>query len=153
MTEAKRHAEALSAHINTAYKTLQSPLLRAQYLLSLRGIKDSSADESATTASALSSASAAEHEDPELLMTVMEMREAIEGAQEERDLEEVTETNRKLIEESVQSLEEAFGKDDLERAKAEVVRLKYWIGVEEGIKGWEKGDAKGEGVGRRDWSS
>ena len=86
-------------------------------------------------------------------MTVMEMREEIEGAQEEMDLEEVAETNRKLIEESVQSLEEAFGKDDLERAKAEVVRLKYWIGVEEGIKNWEKGDGKGEGVGRRDWSS
>lgn len=86
-------------------------------------------------------------------MTVMEMREAIEGAQEERYLEEVAETNGKLIEESVKSLEEAFGKDDLERARAEVVRLKYWIGVEEGIKGWEKGAGKAEGVGRRDWSS
>src|SRR6266498_938137 len=34
----KAKAEALSARINEAYKTLTSPLLRAQYLLSLHGI-------------------------------------------------------------------------------------------------------------------
>ena len=127
-------------------------------------MSDASADESATTTSAAGGAGGgaaaaaaaaaaagtgtAGIEDPELLMTVMEMREAVEGAEEEGDLEEVARVNRGLIEESVRVLEEAFGNDDLERARAETVRLKYWMGVAEGIGGWEKG--KGGGM-RRDW--
>ena len=126
-------------------------------------MSDASADESATTTTAAAgggggggAAAAAAGagtgtagiEDPELLMTVMEMREAVEGAEEEGDLEEVARVNRGLIEESVRVLEEAFGNDDLERARAETVRLKYWMGVAEGIGGWEKG--KGGGM-RRDW--
>lgn len=56
--------------INEAYKTLQDPLKRAQYLLSLRGI-DVAEDERLKV------------EDPELLMEVLEVRENIEAAQEE----------------------------------------------------------------------
>ena len=128
-------------------------------------MSDASADESATTTSAAGEAAAAAAggvggesgagtmaiEDPELLMTVMELREAVDAAENEADLEEVAKTNQGLIEESVKVLEEAFGKDDLERARAETVRLKYWMGVAEGISGWEKREGGREGVGRRDW--
>merc|ERR1711939_855114 len=66
----KTRAEATSARINEAYKTLQNPLLRAQYLLSLRGI-DVAEDETAKV------------DDPELLMEVLDAREEIENAEEE----------------------------------------------------------------------
>lgn len=68
----KARAEGASARISEAYKTLQNPLLRAQYLLSLRGI-DVAEDETAKV------------EDPELLMEVLEMRENIEAAEEATD--------------------------------------------------------------------
>lgn len=122
----KKRAEALSARINEAYKTLQSPLLRAQYLLSLRGI-DVAEDERLKV------------EDPELLMEVLEAREQIEEAQEEGELAEMREVNEGRILESVGILERCFAEDDLEGAKGEAVKLRYWINIAESIGNWERG--------------
>lgn len=122
----KKRAESLSARINEAYKTLQSPLLRAQYLLSLRGI-DVADDERLKV------------EDPELLMEVLEAREQIEEAQEEGDLVEMREVNDGRIKESVRILERCFAEDDLEMAKEEAVKLRYWINVADSIGNWERG--------------
>ncbi|KAI4141620.1 MAG: hypothetical protein LQ340_007587 [Diploschistes diacapsis] len=122
----KARAEGLSSLINEAYKTLQSPLLRAQYLLSLRGI-DVAEDETAKV------------EDPELLMEVLEVRETIEGAQSEEELLPLKKTNEKRIEGSVAVLGMAFREDDLVRAKEEAVRLRYWANIKESLDAWEKG--------------
>ncbi|KAF2133059.1 Co-chaperone Hsc20 [Dothidotthia symphoricarpi CBS 119687] len=122
----KKRAEALSARINEAYKTLQSPLLRAQYLLSLRGI-DVADDEQLRV------------EDPGLLMEVLEAREQIEEAQEEGELEGMRVENDARIEESVGVLERCFAEDDVEGAKGEAVKLRYWINIAESIGNWEKG--------------
>ncbi len=122
----KQRAEALSSMINEAYKTLQDPLRRAQYLLSLRGI-DVAEDETAKV------------EDSELLMEVLEAREQIEEAQQEEDLAEMEHVNRKRIAASILVLKNAFKNDDLERAKKEVVRLRYWNNIEDSIHNWEKG--------------
>ncbi|KAF1996276.1 Co-chaperone Hsc20, partial [Amniculicola lignicola CBS 123094] len=122
----KNRAQALSARINEAYKTLQSPLLRAQYLLSLRGI-DTHEDETAKV------------EDPELLMEVLEAREQIEEAQSEEDLVEMKVENEARIAESVGILEEAFEKDDVDTAKKEAVKLRYWVNIKESLHGWERG--------------
>lgn len=122
----KRQAEALSAKINEAYKTLDNPLRRAQYLLSLRGI-DVAEDETAKV------------EDPELLMEVLETRETIEEAQEEKDLDPLKETNEARIQDSITILEEAFRSDDMEAAKSEAVKLRYWTNIKESIDSWEKG--------------
>jgi molecular chaperone HscB len=124
--EDKLKAQALSARINEAYKTLQSPLLRAQYLLSLRGIEVAE-DETAKV------------EDPELLMEVLDARERIEEAENEEDLEEVKAENDMRIEKSVKALEEAFEKDDVGEAKHEAVKLRYWINIRESINQWERG--------------
>ncbi|TKX22430.1 J-type co-chaperone JAC1 [Elsinoe australis] len=124
--ERKRQAEALSARINEAYKTLQNPLLRAQYLLSLRGI-DVAEDETAKV------------EDPELLMEVLETRETIEEAQAEEDLEPLKKSNEGRIEVSEEILGEAFKQDDMDKAKEEAVKLRYWVNIRESIDGWEKG--------------
>ena len=122
----KRQAEALSARINEAYKTLQNPLLRAQYLLHLRGI-DVAEDETAKV------------EDPELLMEVLETRETIEEAQEEKDLEPLKESNEIRIADSISVLEDAFKNDDMDLAKSESIKLRYWVNIRESIDAWERG--------------
>ncbi|KAF2831774.1 Co-chaperone Hsc20 [Ophiobolus disseminans] len=122
----KKRAEALSARINDAYKTLQHPLSRAQYLLSLRGVEVAE-DETAKV------------DDAELLMEVLEAREAIEDAEREEDLVALREGNEGRIRISEGVLEEAFQRDDVERAKSETVKLRYWVNIKESIDGWERG--------------
>jgi molecular chaperone HscB len=123
----KSRAEATSARINEAYKTLSSHLLRAQYLLSLRGL-DVANDETAKV------------EDPELLMEVLEAREEIEEAQDEGDLEALRERYADRQRESVEALEQAFKEGgDLASAASEAVRLRYWVNIADSLHHWEKG--------------
>ncbi|KAH8732642.1 Co-chaperone HscB, C-terminal oligomerization domain-containing protein [Phaeosphaeriaceae sp. PMI808] len=124
----KKRAEALSARINEAYKTLQNPLLRAQYLLSLRGI-EVAADETAKV------------EDGELLLEVLEVREQIEEAGREEDLEEIRRANEERIRESEVVLEKAFKEDDVESATRETVRLRYWTNIKESVDNWERSES------------
>ena len=126
----KKQAEALSTRINEAYKVLQDPLKRAQYLLSLQGIDVE--DESAKLS------------ENELLMEVMEAREAVEEVENEEQLIAIREANSERIEQSVAILEAAFADGDMERAAQEAIRLRYWMNIEESIQGWEKG--KGGGI-------
>ena len=78
-------------------------------------------------------------EDPELLMEVLEMREAIEAAQKEEELEDMKSNNNANIERSERILDEAFRNDDVQRAMDEAVKLRYWINIRESLDGWEKG--------------
>lgn len=126
----KAHAQALSARINEAYKTLSSPLLRAQYLLSLRG-ENTHLEEASQLGEG--------HGDQELLLEVLELRERIEELQTEEEVEEMRAENESRIEECVGALEEAFRDDDLGRAKREAVRLRYWVNVQDVLREWEKG--------------
>lgn len=122
----KAKAEGTSALINEAYKTLQDPLRRAQYLLALRGIDVAEVERLKV-------------EDPELLMEVLEVREAIEAAQEEKELEDMKKDNDANIERSEGILDEAFRQDDVQRAMDEAVRLRYWTNIKESLDGWERG--------------
>ncbi|KAI1432619.1 Co-chaperone Hsc20 [Xylaria sp. CBS 124048] len=122
----KARAQATSARINEAFRTLESPLLRAQYILALRG-RDVANDETAKV------------EDPELLMLVLETRELIEEAEEESDLEGLKAENEARARECEDRLATLFAADDLDAAAAEVVRLRYWVNVRESINNWEKG--------------
>ncbi|KAI1775001.1 Co-chaperone Hsc20 [Hypoxylon cercidicola] len=122
----KRRAEAASARINEAYRTLGQALPRAQYLLWLRGMD-------------VANEEAARVEDPELLLLVLETREAIEEAAEEGELEPLREANEARIRESEGRLARAFAEDDLEGARHEVTRLRYWVNIRESIHNWERG--------------
>lgn len=124
--EHKARAEALSARINDAYKTLSDPLLRAQYILSMRGI-DLAGDETAKV------------EDQELLLEVLEARETIEEAKTESNLVLLGEDTERRINESVNVLEQAFKSDDIETARIEAVKLRYWMNIKESIRNWEPG--------------
>ncbi|KAI0882853.1 Co-chaperone Hsc20 [Annulohypoxylon maeteangense] len=125
-TSSKRRAEAVSARINEAYKTLSHPLLRAQYLLHLQGM-DVANDETGRV------------EDPGLLMEVLETREAIEEVEAEEGLEPLRVQNEARIGECEGRLEEMFGRGDWEGARGEVVRLRYWVNVRDTIRDWERG--------------
>lgn len=80
----------------------------------------------------------------ELLMEVMEAREAVEEVEGEEELVELKAENNVRIDASVRILEEAFAKGDLDTAAQEAIRLRYWMNIEESIQGWEKG--KGGGI-------
>ncbi|KAL7628375.1 molecular chaperone [Parahypoxylon ruwenzoriense] len=123
---ARRRAEALSARINEAYRTLSSPLQRAQYVLWLRGV-DVANEETARV------------EDPGLLTSVLEMRELIEEAEEEEDLEPLRRENEDRIRDSEERLGAMLERDDLPAAREEAQRLRYWVNIRESIHGWEKG--------------
>lgn len=123
---AKARAEATSALINDAYKTLSNPLLRAQYLLSLRGV-DVATDETMQV------------DDPSLLAVVLEAHEEISDADKEEDLAELRAVNDRRIGESEGVLEEAFHKDDVAAAKREAVKLRYWVNIKQSLDNWEEG--------------
>jgi len=122
----KSRAEGTSALINEAYKTLQDPLLRAQYLLSLHGI-DVAEDETAKI------------DDPELLGEVLEVREMIESAEGEGEVESLRMENKRKLEGSVKVLGEMCGDGDWDAAKSEAVKLRYWVNIREALRDWEPG--------------
>ncbi|KAI9719167.1 MAG: hypothetical protein M1828_006349 [Chrysothrix sp. TS-e1954] len=122
----KRRAEATSARINEAYKTLSDPLTRTQYILSLKGV-DVADDETARV------------EDPELLMQVLETREVIEEAEEESDLDPLKQKNDVNMARSLEILDKAFANDDMEIAKQEAIKLRYWVNIRDSLANWEKG--------------
>ena len=123
----KARAEATSAYINEAYKTLLNPLQRAQYLLSLRGV-DVANDETAKV------------EDPELLLHVLELREQIEEAESEQEIAQMKDENEARIAQSEETLNRIFRHEgQTEEAKSEAVKLRYWVNVRESLDAWEKG--------------
>ncbi|BDD57840.1 hypothetical protein MPDQ_005188 [Monascus purpureus] len=133
---AKQHAEALSARINEAYRTLTDPLTRAQYLLREYHGVDVTAEDGA-----------AKHAlDPETLLEVMEVQETIEevanspGAEE--SIAQLKRENDSRIAECVRALGEAFDRGDIEGARKETVRLRFWYSVGQGLKEWEPGMAE-----------
>ncbi|KAI1467617.1 Co-chaperone Hsc20 [Daldinia caldariorum] len=123
----KRRAEAASARINEAYRTLADPLARAQYLLREKWGVDAAGEETARV------------EDPELLMLVLETREMIEDAGAEEELEPLARENEGRIRESEERLARAFERDDREGARREVTRLRYWVNIRDAIRDWEEG--------------
>lgn len=122
----KRQAEGTSSLLNTAFKTLSDPLMRARYVLSLRGI-DLENDETARV------------DDAELLMEVMEAREVIENATQESDFDEVRQINKSREDESVQRLGSLLENGDFDSATQEAIKLRYWTNIREAIQGWEYG--------------
>ncbi|KAJ5864280.1 Heat shock cognate protein B C-terminal oligomerization [Penicillium soppii] len=132
----KQHAEGLSARINEAYRTLLDPLQRAQYILrEWHGIDVTAED--AATKHAL---------DPETLMEVMEVQETIEEvgatAEAESQINALKKENEGRVLECVERLGRAFEKGDLEAARKECIRLRFWYSVGEGLREWEPGNTE-----------
>ncbi|KAL0079250.1 HSCB C-terminal oligomerization domain-containing protein [Phycomyces blakesleeanus] len=127
-SQASKHeyslAQTQSSVINKAYNTLLDPLVRAHYMLSLKG-KQVSESESL--------------QDPELLMDVMEFREELEEAETEEDVARLKKVNDEKYREAVQHISGAFGKGDYELAKEYTVQLQYWARIRRVIIDWSPG--------------
>jgi molecular chaperone HscB len=107
---------------------LGQPLARAEYLLRLRGAVDGGLeDEEAVVGDD-------DDDDEAMLLEVMEVRERAEEAETAEEVEVQRAENRVRMDEAVGVLEEAFARDELGRARREVVRLRYWVGVEDRLR-------------------
>ncbi|KAJ5899850.1 Heat shock protein DnaJ N-terminal [Penicillium taxi] len=134
--ETKQHAEALSARINEAYRTLLDPLHRAQYLLREWHSVDVTAEDGASKHAL----------DPETLMEVMDVQETIEevGASPEAqaEIDALKVDNDSRIRQCIRILAEAFERGDIDAARKECVRLRFWYSVGEGLREWEPGNTE-----------
>lgn len=135
----KQRAEALSALLNEAYRTLVDPLSRAQYLLRLQHGIDVTAEDSASADK--------QTLDTEMLMAVMEVQERIEELAEDTEdvkeaeavIEEMKKENLERVRENVKILGECVDRGDVEAMRRECVRLRFWYSVGEGLREWEPG--------------
>jgi molecular chaperone HscB len=134
----KQRAEALSARINAAYRTLVDPLQRAQYLLAQWHGIDVLAEDGAS-----------KHPlEMETLMEVMQVQETIEelvaapAAEAESVINGLREQNTARIEDSLKALSAAFNGNDIEAARAECVRLRFWYNLRDALRDWEPGTAE-----------
>jgi len=72
-------------------------------------------------------------------MAVMEVREAVEDAESEQELEGLKEENEERIREALEVIERGFKDRDLATVREEAVRLRYWRNCEESLRNWERG--------------
>jgi molecular chaperone HscB len=133
----KQRAEALSARINDAYRTLTDPLSRAQYLLAeFHGIDVLAEDGNTKYAGAL---------DTDTLMEIMDVQEAVEDlsraprAVAEATVDQLRKENAARVRASLHKLSGAFDAGDIETAQVETVRLRFWYSLRDGLREWEHG--------------
>lgn len=128
MKREKEYSEEISARVNEAYGKLRDPLLRAKYLFGLKtGAAYDSTEEKETNGG---EEEAREEVPPELLFLVMEVREAIEEADEDgEELIKLKEENEERMEEAERRVGEALDDEvefDAEKARKAIVELTYF---------------------------
>ncbi|MBM4379828.1 MAG: Fe-S protein assembly co-chaperone HscB [Deltaproteobacteria bacterium] len=115
---ARRHAVEQTAELNAAYKALKDPTARAFYLLKLQGVD-------------LLTEQGGHHAGPplEFLEEVMELREALDGARQRKDLPaaqamgaKVDAARRAALEEAVRALESR----DTQASAHALMRVRYF---------------------------
>nr|CAD1828092.1 unnamed protein product [Ananas comosus var. bracteatus] len=107
----KAFAAEQSARVIDAYRTLINPLSRALYLLRLEGVQ---VDEEKTVS------------DPELLVEMMEIREAVDEADDSQALERIKSQVQGKLETWSNSFKQAFEKQDFDTAVASTQRMRYY---------------------------
>ncbi|KAJ1650784.1 molecular chaperone [Dispira simplex] len=114
-------ADVQSAWLNRAYHTLRNPLLRAKYLLKLKGhpIKEGDSLEDST-----------------LLMEILESHEALEDAQKESEVEAIRLENDQRIRDTLVDLSRAFLNGNWTEAKQLTIKLQYWYNIQDATREW-----------------
>lgn len=105
-----KYAESRSAEVNEAYMELKDPIRRGKLLLRLRGHQVKEKDTLA---------------DPAFLMETMELREEIDDAQAQSELESLLSTVQSKYDIEIQHISSNFQKQQLDEAKASLYRLTY----------------------------
>uniref|UniRef100_A0A8D0PWW5 Iron-sulfur cluster co-chaperone protein HscB n=1 Tax=Sus scrofa TaxID=9823 RepID=A0A8D0PWW5_PIG len=116
----KDFSEKHSTLVNDAYKTLLAPLSRGLYLLKLHGIEIPEGTD---------------HEmDSQFLMEIMEINEKLAEAQSETAMNEIESVVRAKQKELTDNVSRAFERDDFEKAKELLTKMRYFSNIEEKIK-------------------
>ena len=108
--------------MNEAYTTLRNPHIRAEYLLRQNGVEIGEGAQSIT--------------DAELIMEVMEIREAIEDSQTQEEVDGLTVTNEEQLREWCAEADEAFQAGDLDAMTRCGVRLQYYGKIRTELQQW-----------------
>ncbi|KAI3443356.1 hypothetical protein Pfo_000021 [Paulownia fortunei] len=114
----REYAAEQSARVIDAYRTITDPLLRAIYIVKLDGVL---VDEEERIA------------DPELLAEVMELREAVEEAEDTQALNEIQAQLREKLRYWSNSFEDAYLNKNYEDALASIRRMTYYKRTNEEI--------------------
>lgn len=73
------------------------------------------------------------------VMEAQEELEGAEGAEGEQTVERLREENKGRIRDTERQLGEAFEAGDVEKARDQSVKLKYWKSLEGALNEWEPG--------------
>ncbi|GAA5916407.1 hypothetical protein JCM8208_000907 [Rhodotorula glutinis] len=124
--EVEDWAKAWSGKVNDAYKVLLNERERGEYLLSLHDVTIGEADPVT---------------DPELLIAIMEVREALEEASSEDEVAQIRQRNKHKRKETVDELSTVFASSspDLERARDLIIELKYVDNIDSVCREWAPG--------------
>ncbi|KAG7201742.1 hypothetical protein KM043_004464 [Ampulex compressa] len=116
----KEISASLSSLVNKAYSTLMHPLKRGFYLLELNNI---SVPEGTTNLN------------PEFLMEIMERNEEVENAKDDKDkIVRLLHENKEMLDTLTKDVTDAFKKEDIESAKAALIKMKYYDSIERRLK-------------------
>ncbi|KAH8988352.1 hypothetical protein EDB92DRAFT_2090061 [Lactarius akahatsu] len=108
-------ARDLSSLVNEAYTTLLQPLSRIHYILSQHNLGVLEADQL---------------DDPHLITEVIEIREALEDASTESEVDDIKKDVAGKISETMENIEHAVHVEDWAKARRGAVRLKYLRSIE-----------------------
>ncbi|KAM9968441.1 hypothetical protein ACTFIW_002879 [Dictyostelium discoideum] len=112
----KNISKEITTSLNTAHNILKSPFLRAEYILNQKGLDLSSVGDV----------------DPEVLMEVLEVREAIDEGTEE-EITKIAHENRQKINDVVEKLENEFQNKNYQEALKQTVYLRYLTRIQEEV--------------------
>jgi molecular chaperone HscB len=113
----RQQAITQSMLVNEAYETLKSPLKRALHLLALHGMTQDSLKPS-----------------QELLMEIMELREALSEIHTPIALDTFAQKNEDIKRDTLAKMAEAFSTPDLQAAADAATRLSYLIKIDDEIR-------------------
>lgn len=114
----RQRIEGEASSVTRARDVLSSAMTRAEHLLELEGL-------------GLEGAAGVELVGPELLMEVMEIREAVDEAETDKVLGALLDENRGRVDETCADLKAAFGAGDLNEARRLTAQLRYWGRIDE----------------------
>lgn len=113
----RQAATQRSVDINQAYQTLKNPLIRAQYLLQLQGIKVGTESDSVKPSQAL-------------LLENLELREQMSEARDAQALAALHTSLQRMLQASQTALAQLYAEAQWERMAQETLRLGYLIKAE-----------------------
>lgn len=134
-----------SSIVNKAYTTLKNPYTRVAYIIEknhpghLDITKDEVAKDLIKQFQGKSTEVALAYKT--MLMSVLDAHEALELAELEKDLDELSVENDERLEQSETKINDLLATKEIpwDDVVMEAIKIKYWVNIQNGIKDWEQG--------------